>query len=221
MTRCIDKTSTRCCGAGPPWRGARTRPRSAPPPRGWRPTRKPASWHNFSRRSSQRRRERGPRCPCRLRLRGRKGGVGDCGGRVGRAPSPGRLERPWTSRTRGRGDGGEPTGRGIPSSRPVEVDALPGEPQIGEEGAGLGTQCQPSRVSTGSSSRCILEHGVPHFHAIYAEHNGVFAVETLEMIEGDLPARARGLVVEWATRYQRELLEMWKTQEYRQLPGLE
>ncbi|HJS19903.1 MAG TPA: DUF4160 domain-containing protein [Anaerolineales bacterium] len=32
------------------------------------------------------------------------------------------------------------------------------------------------------------EHGVPHFHAVYGEFNGVFAIETLEMIEGDLPA---------------------------------
>ena len=31
------------------------------------------------------------------------------------------------------------------------------------------------------------EHGVPHFHAIYAEYNGVFDIQTLEMIEGDLP----------------------------------
>lgn len=31
------------------------------------------------------------------------------------------------------------------------------------------------------------EHGVPHFHAIYGEYNGVLEIETLEMIEGDLP----------------------------------
>ena len=34
------------------------------------------------------------------------------------------------------------------------------------------------------------EHGVPHFHAVYGEFNGVFSIETLEMIEGDLPARS-------------------------------
>ena len=38
------------------------------------------------------------------------------------------------------------------------------------------------------------EHGVPHFHAIYGEFNGVFTIETLEMIEGDLPARSQRLV---------------------------
>jgi hypothetical protein len=65
------------------------------------------------------------------------------------------------------------------------------------------------------------EHGIPHFHAIYAEHNAVFAIETLEMMEGDLPGRAERLVKEWATQYQGELLEMWKHQEFKQLPGLE
>ena len=65
------------------------------------------------------------------------------------------------------------------------------------------------------------EHGVPHFHAIYGEYNGVFAVDSLEMIEGDLPGRAQMLVLEWAERYRDELGRMWETQEYKALPGLE
>jgi hypothetical protein len=65
------------------------------------------------------------------------------------------------------------------------------------------------------------EHGVPHFHAVYAEYNGVFEIESLEMIEGDLPARAQRLVREWASRYQRDLLDMWNSQEYRKLPELD
>jgi len=65
------------------------------------------------------------------------------------------------------------------------------------------------------------EHGVPHFHAVYGEFNGVFDVQTMEMIEGDLPTRAQRLVREWAERYREELLAMWNSQEYRQLPGLE
>ena len=65
------------------------------------------------------------------------------------------------------------------------------------------------------------EHGVPHFHAIYGEYNGVFEVDTLQMIEGDLPARAQRLVQEWAEPCRQDLRRMWDTQEYRQLPGLE
>lgn len=65
------------------------------------------------------------------------------------------------------------------------------------------------------------EHGVPHFHAIYGEFNGVYDIQSCEMIEGDLPARADRMVRDWAQSYQAELLEMWKTQQYKQLPGLE
>ncbi len=65
------------------------------------------------------------------------------------------------------------------------------------------------------------EHGVPHFHAIYGEYNGVFDIQTLGMIEGDLPVRASKLVREWGTLYQQELLRMWNTNEFKQLPGLE
>ena len=65
------------------------------------------------------------------------------------------------------------------------------------------------------------EHGVPHFHALYGEFNGVFEIETLKMIEGDLSQRTQKLVMEWASEYQEELVKMWKTQEFKKLPGLD
>ena len=65
------------------------------------------------------------------------------------------------------------------------------------------------------------EHGVSHFHAVYGEFNGVFSIETLEMIEGDLSSRSRQLVKEWAKQYQNELKSMWENNEFKQLPGLE
>lgn len=65
------------------------------------------------------------------------------------------------------------------------------------------------------------QHGIPHFHALYAERNGVFDIQTLEMIEGDLPIRSQKLVREWASQYQQELLHMWQSNEFKQLPGLE
>ena len=64
------------------------------------------------------------------------------------------------------------------------------------------------------------EHGIPHFHAIYAEFNAVFGIESQEMLEGDLPVAQR-LVKEWAAQYRQELLDMWNQQEFHQLPGLE
>ena len=65
------------------------------------------------------------------------------------------------------------------------------------------------------------EHGVPHFHALYGEYNGVFEIKSIEMIEGDLPNRAQKMVIEWAKMYQDDLLELWETQKFKKLPGLE
>lgn len=65
------------------------------------------------------------------------------------------------------------------------------------------------------------DHPPPHFHAVYGEHIGLFNIDTMEMIEGDLPGRARKLVNEWATMYQSELKEMWNKQEFYNLPPLD
>jgi hypothetical protein len=56
---------------------------------------------------------------------------------------------------------------------------------------------------------------------LYAEYNGVFNIQTLEMMEGDLPLRAQRLVKDWASQHQQELLAMWNTNEFKRLPGLE
>ena len=65
------------------------------------------------------------------------------------------------------------------------------------------------------------DHPPPHFHAVYGEYIGLFNIDTLEMIEGDLPNRAKKLVSEWANINKRELKSMWETQEFRKLPPLE
>ena len=41
------------------------------------------------------------------------------------------------------------------------------------------------------------DHGPPHFHALYAGQTAIIDIETLAFIDGQLPARARGMVVEW------------------------
>jgi len=64
-------------------------------------------------------------------------------------------------------------------------------------------------------------HGISHFHAIYGEYNGVFEIESLEMIEGDLPSRSQKMIKEWASLYKKELSEMWTSQKFKKLPGLE
>lgn len=52
-------------------------------------------------------------------------------------------------------------------------------------------------------------HSRPHFHAYYQEAVGVFAVDTIEVIGGALPARQERLVTAWAEIHQVELLENW------------
>jgi hypothetical protein len=65
------------------------------------------------------------------------------------------------------------------------------------------------------------DHPPPHFHAVYGEYVGLFNIETLEMIEGDLPNRAKRLVVEWALQNQNQLKTMWNNQEFFKLPPLD
>ncbi len=38
----------------------------------------------------------------------------------------------------------------------------------------------------------------PHFHAMYGEHEAKIGIETPELVEGKLPRRALGLVLDWA-----------------------
>ncbi len=65
------------------------------------------------------------------------------------------------------------------------------------------------------------DHPPAHFHAIYGEYVGLFNIDTFEMIEGDLPNRAKKLVVEWANINKNELKQMWNSQKFHKLPPLE
>jgi hypothetical protein len=40
------------------------------------------------------------------------------------------------------------------------------------------------------------EHGPPHFHALYGEHEVLIDIRTLEVCQGSLPKRALALVLE-------------------------
>ena len=66
------------------------------------------------------------------------------------------------------------------------------------------------------------EHNPPHIHAFYnGSYMGAINIQTLEMMEGDLPARALKLVQEWVTLYRSQLLHIWETQAFEHLPPLE
>ena len=67
----------------------------------------------------------------------------------------------------------------------------------------------------------FLDHNPPHFHAIYGEYNALININTLKIIEGDLPTKAQALVLEWAEIYQQDLIKIWDSQEFKKLPPLE
>lgn len=56
----------------------------------------------------------------------------------------------------------------------------------------------------------FADHAPPHFHAEYAEFEARIAIDTLAVLSGNLPARAMGLVVEWATLHRQELQIQWQ-----------
>lgn len=69
------------------------------------------------------------------------------------------------------------------------------------------------------------DHAPPHFHALYAEHEVLIDIATLNIMKGDMPRRALALVLEWASLHRDELLEDWslcdKHQAPKKIPPLE
>jgi len=53
------------------------------------------------------------------------------------------------------------------------------------------------------------DHPPPHFHARYGDYKAIIDIRTLRLLEGQLPPRVFGLVMEWAVLHQRELLSDW------------
>jgi len=64
------------------------------------------------------------------------------------------------------------------------------------------------------------DHNPPHIHAIYGDYMGAIDIQTGEMIEGDLPAKALSMVQEWIGLHRADLLAMWNTQAFCKLPPL-
>jgi hypothetical protein len=54
------------------------------------------------------------------------------------------------------------------------------------------------------------QHHTPHFHAYYQEHVGVFSIDPVELIAGDLPRTQRRLVEAWAELHREELGADWE-----------
>jgi hypothetical protein len=54
------------------------------------------------------------------------------------------------------------------------------------------------------------DHNPPHFHARYGRNQAVIKIDNFMVLEGFLPPRALGLVVEWAARHKTELEKNWE-----------
>ena len=65
-------------------------------------------------------------------------------------------------------------------------------------------------------------HGRPHFHASCGDGEASFDIATLELIVGDLPARARKLVIEWGLAHRDELGDNWsRAREHQRLQTID
>lgn len=49
------------------------------------------------------------------------------------------------------------------------------------------------------------DHTPAHFHALYGEHTALIDIQSLALVDGHLPPRALGLVIEWASLHQADL----------------
>jgi hypothetical protein len=54
----------------------------------------------------------------------------------------------------------------------------------------------------------------PHFHAYYGGDSAQIVIDTLEVLQGQLPRRALALVVEWALAHRPELRDNWNRAEH-------
>ena len=54
------------------------------------------------------------------------------------------------------------------------------------------------------------DHNPPHFHAKYNNYKVQISINDLSVINGKLPPRVLGLVLEWATIHKDELIQNWK-----------
>jgi hypothetical protein len=53
------------------------------------------------------------------------------------------------------------------------------------------------------------DHNPPHFHAFYGSDEALIDIRRISLFAGRLSPRAMGLVIEWATLHQNELLADW------------
>jgi hypothetical protein len=53
------------------------------------------------------------------------------------------------------------------------------------------------------------DHNPPHFHVRYNDFRAIISIKDLSILQGELPPRVLGLVMEWAGLHKNELLDNW------------
>ena len=61
-------------------------------------------------------------------------------------------------------------------------------------------------------------HHRPHFHAYYQNDVGIFSLQPVELMAGELPKRQLRLVEAWAELHETELLNDWHRLQAGQMP---
>jgi len=62
------------------------------------------------------------------------------------------------------------------------------------------------------------DHNSPHFHARYGKEKVAIEIHSLRILEGHIPPRALGIVIEWASQHKDELLSNWELAKSNQPP---
>lgn len=55
----------------------------------------------------------------------------------------------------------------------------------------------------------VKHHHLPHVHARYGEYEGVYAIDSGDLLDGELPRRQQRLVQAWIELHREELTADW------------
>lgn len=62
------------------------------------------------------------------------------------------------------------------------------------------------------------DHNPPYFHARYDKDGVAIEIHSLRVLDGHIPPRALGPVMEWASQHKKELLDNWELAKKNQPP---
>ena len=54
------------------------------------------------------------------------------------------------------------------------------------------------------------DHNPPHFHVEYGEYKASIRISDFALVDGKLPSKIHGLVIEWSSMHQSELIKDWE-----------